>query len=1147
MILQKIKLSNPTDKNAYYNYADQTGLIVSQKLLPPGTTQTIWALPKTLTIAPGYAQFIVEDEVEVISPPGPECDVPYCASNPCLYRITAISGIRSWRYVDVLGNEISGILYGGQSITVCALFTDSIVADGCDIILLGCCPNYQPQTPTPTQTQTVTPSSMTGLPTYYFEGTCGTIINQNTVGAFDAPSISVIGFNVGSYIGNITLTFNSSSNPEEFMLMWNNTTVESGFRSSCFSSTPQTCDSYNAQLNNLGYGSIVGPANGTLTLEKTNTSPSTITVTIISPLPGTDWEITLTCVEIPTSTPTQTQTITPSITPSSTNISCCISPTMIQVANQQFIKGGVVVWPIVEGGGAITTSTPLTVCGLSIPTPYMLLGADGTVWPSQFVLRLNFSVSLTSIQLKVYYYHPNELTPGYPVSFTINGEAPNISVCESCCVSIVDNLLYPEVDFPCNNLPVSSYATINLTSSSSFTDVIIEGFGEYTGIIVEVCDLNTENPISPTPTVTPTVTPTPLCSRPSGLNQGILLANFNIPPGSSCNSNNLPNFNIDIQNQDETSMCVIYSSYKTCICEQGLVDSNYAGGGFYAFEYSSINIGQVIYSYYSVEPYPFYPGPIKTGCEPIPQGFYWFYDLTEPYSIDNVTCSTNQITWVEVNNSSTIINVGTCEYMGKPMSYNETDSYIACENAQNGINLKTYYYSSSTLTTGTTLYEDSLLQVFAPDGYYGIAGDTIEGIRLSGGVGEVTETFVCSLPTQTPTLTSTITPTPNLTQTPTVTSTPNCDETYCQSNCCNYLVINNGFSTQSWSYFDCNDNQILGIIDPGMSHTFCADKSYGDIIVGQNCVIQIISCCNYPEPTPTHTPTKTATVTPTKTATVTPTKTTTITPTITTTITSTSSVESPTPTPTPTNTPTITATVTPTKTTTPTVTPTSNQLQHQLYFNTTGQTCGDFAESLLDTYYTTVPYLMNGVTLYKDLGYEQIADDGYYYSEGYAVYRVTGSTGMILGTNFCNTCDCLNYIGTSGYTIQYTDCTGFVQEIQATEDGGQWYVTICGSNASVISGSTPESTGTTTNCVPSPSGVSCSDPLNCVCFNVTGTSGTTITYFDCEGVYQTIELDGLNSPYFCSLTTPILTGTGELFNQGAGFCNDYGSGWTCAV
>jgi hypothetical protein len=222
-----------------------------------------------------------------------------------------------------------------------------------------------------------------------------------------------------------------------------------------------------------------------------------------------------------------------------------------------------------------------------------------------------------------------------------------------------------------------------------------------------------------------------------------------------------------------------------------------------------------------------------------------------------------------------------------------------------------------------------------------------------------------------------------------------------------------------------------------------------------------------------------------------------------------------------------------------------------LKYNLTEENCNGFTATTL-TYYSSASTLVNTTTLYDDQSLTIPVADGFYLDVDYAIYRVTGDTsGMILGTTFCNTCECLSYQGTGGvYTIEYSDCAGNTQQVEAYEDGGIWYVEICGSNASVISGTTPETTGTTTNCVPAPGGTSCTDLVNCSCYSASGTSGSTITWFDCGGIEQTVDFGDVGGVLysFCSLTTPIIVGTGAITgNFGPGFCTDYGSGWTCAV
>ena len=209
MIFQKITLSNNSSKNAYYNYVNTSAQLISQKLIEPNSKQTIWIVAGSLNVVSGFAQFIVEDEVEGIIPAAPECNATFCLSNCCQYRITATSGLRSWRYIDCEGTENSGILNGGQSITICASFFDSIVAAGCEILLLGCCPQFPPQTPSNTPTATMTPTPIVELPTFTYQGLCGTVIDSYMVGAASTQSQCEITFEIGTYTGPIVLNFNS--------------------------------------------------------------------------------------------------------------------------------------------------------------------------------------------------------------------------------------------------------------------------------------------------------------------------------------------------------------------------------------------------------------------------------------------------------------------------------------------------------------------------------------------------------------------------------------------------------------------------------------------------------------------------------------------------------------------------------------------------------------------------------------------------------------------------------------------------------------------------------------------------------------------------------------------------------------------------
>jgi hypothetical protein len=92
---------------------------------------------------------------------------------------------------------------------------------------------------------------------------------------------------LGQNTGEVVLNYNAFSIPDKFVVSWNgNTVIDTGFRGS---------DTYNADLNALGYPDVSGVAEGSASFTKTTSSPSTATLTVTAPLDGTFWIAELKC------------------------------------------------------------------------------------------------------------------------------------------------------------------------------------------------------------------------------------------------------------------------------------------------------------------------------------------------------------------------------------------------------------------------------------------------------------------------------------------------------------------------------------------------------------------------------------------------------------------------------------------------------------------------------------------------------------------------------------------------------------------------------------------------------------------------------------------------------------------------------------
>jgi len=246
------------------------------------------------------------------------------------------------------------------------------------------------------------------------------------------------------------------------------------------------------------------------------------------------------------------------------------------------------------------------------------------------------------------------------------------------------------------------------------------------------------------------------------------------------------------------------------------------------------------------------------------------------------------------------------------------------------------YYSVTGLTgitDGVVLYTDQNLTTLAPNGYYagffvpttkgGIVVDEVEGFRIDAGV--ITEVVLCveATPTPTPTKTPTQTPTPTKTSTPGASQpTPTPTPTTTTTPTVTpTTIICNSYNVTNNSV----TTKSFTYID--CNGVFQSDSVDGETSVIVNCAREVFVGKDMVATvagicgTPTPTPTNTSTPTPTKTTTQTPTPTKTTTQTPTTTPTSTPA-ETPAETPTPTPTSTSAETPTPTPTSTSAETPT---------------------------------------------------------------------------------------------------------------------------------------------------------------------------------------------------------------------------------
>ena len=70
-----------------------------------------------------------------------------------------------------------------------------------------------------------------------------------------------------------------------------------------------------------------------------------------------------------------------------------------------------------------------------------------------------------------------------------------------------------------------------------------------------------------------------------------------------------------------------------------------------------------------------------------------------------------------------------------------------------------------------------------------------------------------------------------------------CDTTYCATNCCYYSILNEGGSSQIYSYYDCSGILVNDSVNPGITEYFCSDQSYGPISAPGIVTVTLLGCC----------------------------------------------------------------------------------------------------------------------------------------------------------------------------------------------------------------------------------------------------------------------------------------------------------------
>jgi hypothetical protein len=136
--------------------------------------------------------------------------------------------------------------------------------------------NTRTSTPTPTVTPTATPFSL------YSTATTSNTLVRSSIWGGTGRAIYTVTVDVGSGIGNIALVYTAETVPDSFQVTWNSVSViNTGFRGD---------SSFDSQLNALGFASVSGPSIGNATFNKSSSTPTTLTLTVTSPLTNSLWD-----------------------------------------------------------------------------------------------------------------------------------------------------------------------------------------------------------------------------------------------------------------------------------------------------------------------------------------------------------------------------------------------------------------------------------------------------------------------------------------------------------------------------------------------------------------------------------------------------------------------------------------------------------------------------------------------------------------------------------------------------------------------------------------------------------------------------------------------------------------------------------------
>jgi hypothetical protein len=211
-----------------------------------------------------------------------------CSDSKWKYQVPLFQGQTKSPYI------IEGTLY------VSPFFESDVIIDG--VIFPPTPSNTRTPTPTPTPTVdiqitptiTSTPSGSpsitpTNTPTNiaYTATTCDTTIESYIWTGSGGIGYFIVEVTGVTATGDINLEYSAYTVPDRFSVVWGeDEVINTGFVGS---------SQYDDELIELGYPATVGAGNGSISFNKPDEEPSTITIYVEAPITNTAWAAKLTC------------------------------------------------------------------------------------------------------------------------------------------------------------------------------------------------------------------------------------------------------------------------------------------------------------------------------------------------------------------------------------------------------------------------------------------------------------------------------------------------------------------------------------------------------------------------------------------------------------------------------------------------------------------------------------------------------------------------------------------------------------------------------------------------------------------------------------------------------------------------------------